>query len=90
LGTFGNTFHSGEVDRKTYIILKSIMPLSEYFLVACFEEVIGNLGKKEKKCLGNDANMSFALPYDVAFSLWSQISHNFEIFDKNLVENSMI
>jgi hypothetical protein len=51
LGTFGNPFHAGEVDRKTYMILKSIMSLSEYFLVACFEEVIGNLGKKEKNVL---------------------------------------
>jgi hypothetical protein len=51
LGTFGNLFHSGEVDRKTYMIPKSIMSLSEYFLVACFEEVIGNLGKKERNVL---------------------------------------
>jgi hypothetical protein len=57
----GNPFHSGEVDRKTYMILKSIMSLSESFLVACFQEVIKNLGKKGRKCFGNDANMSFLL-----------------------------
>jgi hypothetical protein len=53
------------------------MSFSEYFLVACFEEVIGNLGKKEENVLVMMPILChFALSYDVAFSLWSQISHS--------------
>jgi hypothetical protein len=42
--------------------------------------------EKGEKCFGNDANMPFALPYDVAFSLWSQISHSYKIFEKHLLK----